>query len=182
MTEITESWYSNLIEELTAIVDGVVESRFNYSWDLIDCYHQIGTRLLQENDSFERSKIYGEKISQRVAKSIGRSYSTVRYAVKFAKLFPDLSLFPEGKNIHWRHIINKYLTDGTEKKKIKKADLYRMIKEFRELLEIEWYKYHQERINPQEYTSIVVLENIMGFIRYLQDQVNKITGELGEKC
>jgi len=177
MTEITESWYSQLIEELNSIVDGVVESRFNYSWELIECYHQIGARLLQENSNFERSQIYGEKITQRVAKSIGRSKRTLDYAVQFARLFPDLNLLPEGKNIHWRHVINKYLTTGEKKSTIKKIDLLRMIKEIKELLSTEYLKAHQEEVTltPASFgynSNRVKIE----FIRYLQDQFNKITG------
>lgn len=175
-TETTESWYASLVEDLTAIVDGVVESRFNYSWDLIDCYHQIGARLLRENDNFERSKIYGEKITQRVAKSIGRSKRTLDYAVRFAKVFPDLNLLPEGKNTHWRHIINKYLTNGSEKPTIKKADLHWMIKGIKELLETELKKELQSVNNGE----VTINKSNVEFIRYLQDQVNKITGGLNE--
>jgi len=163
---ITESWYSSLIEDLT---DLITEKTFTSRWELIDCYHQVGTRILQENDNFERAKIYGENILQGLAKSIGRSQRTLAYAVKFAKMYPDLNLLPEAKNTSWNHIINKYLTDGTEKKVIKKADPYRMIKEIRELLRIEGLKAQQDSWH-QEYLSV------NDFIRYLQDQFNKITG------
>ena len=166
-TEITESWYNQLIEDLTNLI---TEKTFTSRWELIDCYHQVGTRILQENDNFERAKIYGENILQGLAKSIGRSQRTLSYAVKFAKLYPDLNLFPEAKNTSWNHIINKYLTDGTEKKVVKKADLYRMIKEIRDMLEIEYLKAHQEEV-----ATVGFCESLSQFIRYLQDQVNKIT-------
>jgi len=171
-TEIAESWYSNLVEELTDII---VEKRFEHTTALIECYHMVGTRILQENDNFERSKIYGENILQTLAKSLGRSQRTLAYAVKFAKLYPDLNLLLEGKNWTWNHIINKYLTDGTEKKVVKKADLYRMIKEIRELLERELLIYKQEVIDG--IGDVIKRDE---FIRYLQDQVNKIIGELNE--
>ena len=172
-TEIAESWYSNLVEELTDII---VEKRFEHTTALIECYHMVGTRILQENDNFERSKIYGENILQTLAKSLGRSQRTLAYAVKFAKLYPDLNLLLEGKNWTWNHIINKYLTDGTEKKVVKKADLYRMIKEIRELLETELKKELQSVNNGE----IAINKSNVEFIRYLQDQVNKITRELNE--
>ena len=169
-TEITESWYNSLIEDLNGIVDGAVELRFIYSWELIECYHRMGTRILQENDNFERSKIYGGKIVQRVAESIGRSEKTVYNAIKFAKMFPDLNLLPEGKNIVWKHIINKYLTAGEEKPvKITPTEMIRQIKQ---LLQTEWMKANQglaERNDPHQKT-------ICEFIRYLQDQVEKIAG------
>ena len=172
-TEIIESWYTSLIEDLT---DLIIEKTFTSRWELIDCYHRVGTRILQENDNFERAKIYGENILQGLAKSIGRSQRTLSYAVKFAKLYPDLNLLPEGKTVSWNHIINKYLTDGTEKKVVKKADLYRMIKEIRDLLETELKKELQSVNNGE----IAINKSNVEFIRYLQDHVNKITGELNE--
>ena len=168
-TEITESWFTNLIEDLNSIVDGAVELRFIYSWELIECYHQMGTRILQENDNFERSKIYGGKIVKRVAESIGRSEKTVYNAIKFAKMFPDLNMLPEGKNCHWRHIINKYLTEGDKPVKITPTE---MIKQIKQLLQHEWEKENQsiQAGEPSEFS------NLYDFIRYLQDQINKITG------
>jgi hypothetical protein len=83
---------------------------------------------------------------------------------------------PEAKNTSWHHIVNKYLTDGTEKKVVKKADLYRMIKEIKELLEREWLENHQIEVT---FTNPLNSFRDKGeFIRYLQDQFNKITGEL----
>ena len=56
----------------------------------------------------------------------------------------------------------------------KKADLYRMIKEIKELLETEYLKELQLVNNG----DIAINKSNIGFIRYLQDQVNKITGEV----
>jgi len=178
-TEIVESWYNSLIDELQDII---TEKVFEHTFSLIECWHLVGTRILQENDSFERSKIYGEKIVQRIAKSLNKKTRNFYYAIKFAKLYPDLNLLPEGKNVSWNHIINKYLTDGTEKKVVKKGDLYRMIKEIKELLEHEYLDANNRMINihlsgdDDVYHDKAKCE----FIRYLQDQVNKITGELNE--
>jgi len=170
-TEITESWYSNLVEELQDII---VEKRFEHASALVECYHMVGTRILQENDNFERSKIYGENILQHLAKSLGRSQRTLSYAVKFAKMYPELNMLPVGKNWTWNHIINKYLTDSTEKKVIKKADLYRMIKEIKELLKTELEKELQSVNNGE----IAINKSKVEFLRYLQDQVNKIVGDI----
>ena len=171
--EITESWYNTLIEELNDII---TEKRFEHTTALIECYHMVGARILQENDNFERAKIYGQEILQRLAKSLDKSPRTLAYAVKFAKMYPELNMLPEGKNWTWNHIINKYLTDGKEKPTIKKADLYRMIKEIKELLNTEYLKAHQEEVTltwaSYGYDSN---KTIIRFIRYLQDQVNKIT-------
>ena len=112
---------------------------------------------------------------QRIAQSLGKSKRTIHYAIQFAREYPDLNLLNEGKNISWSHIVNKYLTDGTQKHIIKKADLYRMIKEIRELLEHEWESNNQD---AYEYRGIGSkrdeAELKCTYIRYLQDQVNKI--------
>ncbi len=171
-TEITESWYSSLVDELQDII---TEKRFEHTTALIECYHMVGTRILQENDNFERSKIYGDQILQRLAKSMGRSQRTLAYAVKFAKLYPDLNLLPEAKNTNWNRIINKYLTDGSEKKVVKKTDLYGMIKAIKKLLEVEYLKAHQEAV---EMGANIEHDRMCSFIRYLQDQIGKITEEL----
>ena len=176
ITEITESWYTSLIDELQDII---TEKTFTSRWELIDCYHQVATRKLRENENFERVKIYGQEILQRLAKSLGKSQRTLAYTVKFAKLYPNLELLPEGKTLSWNHIINKYLTDGTGKKVVKKADLYRMIREIKELLNTEYLKAHQVEVTPASF-GYDANKAIIGFIRYLQDQVNKIIGEIDE--
>lgn len=165
-TEITESWYSQLIEELADII---TETGFTSRWTLIEGYHQVGTRILKENENFERAKIYGKDIVQRIAESLGKSERTLYYAVQFAKTYPDLNLLPEGKNLSWSHVVNKYLTTGEKKPTITKGELMKQIEEIKKLLE------HERLTALQEgHTSIIE------FIRYLQDQVNKITSVSGE--
>lgn len=168
---ITDSWYLTLIEELK---DLLVETEFTSRWTLIEGYHSLGVRILQENENFERSKIYGENIVHRIAESLGKKPRTIHYAIKFAKEYPDLNLLPEAKNTSWYHIVNKYLTDGTEKTIVKKVDLYRMIKEIKELLETEL----QKEIQLVNNGDIAVNKSNVAFIRYLQDQVSKIVSDL----
>ncbi len=163
-----QDWFIQLVDECKDIV---TETEFTSRWALVEGYHSLGSRILQENDNFERAKIYNENILQRIAESLGKSQRTLYYAVQFAKTFPNLSLLPDGKNLSWRHVINKYLTNGTEKKVVKKADLYRMIKEIKKLLETEYMKAHQEAV---EMGAIIENDKLCAFIRYLQDQFNKI--------
>ena len=172
-TEITESWYNSLIEDLK---DLIVETEFTSRWALIEGYHYLGTRILQEKEMFERAGLQNDQIVQRVANSLQRKPRTIYYAIQFAKTYPDLNLLPEGKDCSWHKVVNKYLTDGTEKKVVKKSDLYRMIKEIRELLKYEWQLAHQETVREEQGWLVERCE----YIRYLQDQVNKITGELNE--
>ena len=179
-TEIIESWYNQLIEDCK---DLIIEVEFTSRWTLIEGYHSLGSRILQENENFERDKIYGEGICNVVAQSLGKRPRTIYYAIQFAKEYPDLNLLPEGKNTSWHHIVNKYLTNGTEKKVVKKADLYRMIKEIKELLEHEWQEANQEvnSVGIQTGEHDLIYQSRCEYIRYLQDQVNKITGELNDK-
>ena len=163
-TEIAESWYASLIEELADII---TETGFTSRWALIEGYHAVGTRILQENDNFERAKIYNEQILQRIANSLGKSPRTLYYAVQFVRTYPDLNLLPEGKDCSWSKVVNKYLAIGDKKRTITKADLSRMIKEIKEFLEHERLDAFSEGRTP-----------MVTFICYLQDQIEKIIGEL----
>jgi len=171
-TEITESWYDSLIEDCKDIV---VEHEFASRWALVEGYHTLGIRIIEETANFERSQIYGQNIVQCVAQSLGKKKRTIYYAVKFASLYPDLNLLPEGKNISFHHVINKYLTSGEEKPiKITPTEMIRQIKQ---LLQTEYLKAHQEEVGltPASY-NFTPNKAIVKFIRYLQDQVEKITG------
>jgi len=165
---VVQPWYVNFIDELKDIV---VEHEFASRWALVEGYHTLGSRIISETANFERSQIYGQNIVQCVAQSLGKKKRTIYYAVKFASLYPDLNLLPEGKNISFHHIINKYLTEGEKPVKITPTEIIRQIKQ---LLQTEWDKAHQLLVNE------AVDDGKCEFIRYLQDQVNKITGGLNE--
>ena len=170
---IYNQWYDTLIEDLA---DLITETEFTARWALVEGYHQVGSRILQENDNFERSRIYSKNLLQRIAKSLGKSERTLYYAVQFAKLYPDLNLLNEGKNISWHHIVNKYLTTREKKPTIKRGDLVKQIEAFKELLNTEYLRARQQEVgcNDMANTEYDCLET---FIRHLQDQLNKITGE-----
>ena len=85
---IQADWYQSLIDDCGAII---VEAEFTSRWVLVEGYHLLGQRILAENDNFERKKIYGQKIVQRVAESLNKKERTIFNAVKFAKKFPDLA-------------------------------------------------------------------------------------------
>ena len=104
-------WYQSLIDDCQSIM---VEAEFTSRWALVEGYHTLGMRILTENDNFERQKIYGQKIVQRVAESLNKKERTIFNAVKFAKKFPDLAVLPEGKNTSWRKICNEYLPEHKE--------------------------------------------------------------------
>ena len=101
-----EEWYTAFMEECRAIV---VEGEFTARWALVECYHQLGKRILEENHNFERRKIYGDEIATRVSQSIERSKRTVERAVHFAKKYPSLDDVPGGKAMSWRRVCNELL-------------------------------------------------------------------------
>ena len=109
MNEITvEKWYSDLVDDCHNIM---TEAVFISRWALVEGYHNLGKRILEEHDNFERKKIYGEKIVQGLAESLNMSGRILWYAIQFVKKYPDLTTVPEGKNITWNKIITKYLPE-----------------------------------------------------------------------
>ena len=114
MNEITvEKWYSALVEDCHDIITEAVHQSH---WILLEGYHNLGKRILEEHDNFERNKIYGEKIVQGLAESLNMSSRILWYAIQFVQKYPDLNEVPEGKNITWNKIITKYLTTSKEYK------------------------------------------------------------------
>lgn len=170
LTVINDLWYETLIEDCKDII---TEAVFTHTWSLVEGYHQLGTRILMENDNFERAKIYGQDIVQRIAESLNKKPRTIYYAVQFARKYPDLTLLTEGKNVSWHHIINKYLTEGKEDKPARPTvtSLIQMLKEIKKLLQTEWMKANQE----VQSGDVAINKSNCEFIRYLQDQINKIT-------
>jgi len=107
-----QEWYQLLVDECKAII---TEAIFTHNWALVEGYHQLGERILQEHDNFERAKIYGKKIVSQVTESLEGKASerTVWRSMQFAQKYPKLELLPEGKNTSWHDICNKYLPETT---------------------------------------------------------------------
>lgn len=108
---ILGQWYLDLVDDCKAIL---VETEFTARWALVEGYHTLGLRILDENNQFEREKIYGQQIVQRIANSLEKRPRTIYYAIQFAKDYPDLNKLPEGKNTSWFQIISKYLTGNSK--------------------------------------------------------------------
>ena len=103
---IKHKWFYHMIED---IKDLITEATFTARWTIIEAYHSLGLRILQEKGNFEKSGIKDERIIETVAKAIGKSERTVYYAVEFAQRYPTLNMLPEGKNTSWHRIVNQYL-------------------------------------------------------------------------
>ncbi len=102
----TQDWYEQLISELKEIL---TEMSFSLRWGLIETYHAIGRRILQEQENFERSQIYGMQRVEMIAEALGKKPRTIYYAIEFAKKYPELSMLKEGKNISWHSIVHNHL-------------------------------------------------------------------------
>lgn len=108
---ISGDWYTLLIDDCKAII---TETGFISRWALVEGYHTLGQRILDENDSFKREKIYGKEIVQCIAQSLGKSKRTLFQAIQFARTYPDLNDVPFGKDLSWYRVCNELLP-GVEK-------------------------------------------------------------------
>lgn len=104
-----QEWFKGLIEECDAII---VETRHNAHWTLLEGYHQLGARIIEEKTNFENGG-YGKQIVQVVANSLHKSERTIYNAIQLAEQYPNLSALPEGKAITWSKMCKKYLPQKT---------------------------------------------------------------------
>lgn len=107
-----DDWYNALIEECKAII---TETEFTARWALVEGYHHLGKRILEDNDNFERQKIYGQEIVSRVTESLEVSSRTIWRAIQFAKKYPELDQVPGGKAVSWRRVCNELLPSNKSK-------------------------------------------------------------------
>jgi hypothetical protein len=102
--EIQINEYQLLIDDCKSII---VEGEFTSRWSLIETYHAVGKRISEEK----------EVSIKKLARDINKSERTLQRSVQFYKKYPDLALLPDGKNVSWHHIVNKYLPDTLKDKK-----------------------------------------------------------------
>jgi hypothetical protein len=95
--------YKNLISDCKEII---TEYEFTSRWSLIEGYHALGERISKEENV----------IMTQLAEDLNKSVRTIQRSVQFYKMYPNLNMLPEGKNVSWYLICNKYLTSGKKKK------------------------------------------------------------------
>ena len=117
---VVQDWYQALVEECDAIV---TETVFLARWQLIEGYHKLGSRILEDYKNFERQNVYGKDIVQCIARSTGKSKRTIYYAIQFASKYKDINELPEGKNISWYKVCTKLLPE-TNKEDLGCSHLY----------------------------------------------------------
>lgn len=98
MNDITPDELQSLIDD---ILSTITEAKFTARWVLVEGYHKIGERLQGVRND--------KKIIVTVTQNTGIKERTLYRAIQFYKKFPDLNLLPEGKNVSWHDICNKYL-------------------------------------------------------------------------
>ena len=107
-----EDWYIQLLDDCQTIL---TEAEFTSRWALLEGYHQLGQRILQDHQQFERQRIYGHEIVQHVARSLKKSPRTIAYALAFAKKFPELDKLPGGKAVSWHRICHELLPEKPDR-------------------------------------------------------------------
>lgn len=106
----TQDWYKSMVEDCQAVI---TEAVFTSNWTLVEGYHQLGKRISEEKANFDKAGLYGQKITTQVSLSLGKSVRTIERAVQFYDKYPDLQLLPDGKNVTWHKVVNKYLPKTT---------------------------------------------------------------------
>jgi len=158
-----EPFFLQLVEDCKDIL---TESSFASRWSLVEGYHLLGTRILQDEVNLTKG---GSTLRSRIAslaKYVGKRERSLYYAVEFVRKFPDLNSLPEGKDTNWYRIVNKYLTTETDKHHVTMSDLRSIIYEIDKLLKTEYQKALQcEMSGIQEYSKL------SDFIYYLQVEI-----------
>jgi hypothetical protein len=104
-------WYQILVEEIQAII---VERLYRSRQEVISCWHEVGARICTDPNYQKYSK--GNLSAHRqLAADIGKSLSSLYFAMQFYQKFPILSTLlessPHGKNLSWHKIINEELVE-----------------------------------------------------------------------
>ncbi len=108
---ITSEWFLALIKECKTTI---IERRYRIAAELLDMKWEIGDRILQDADKFEKLGISGGKMCHAVSLALNCSKREIYRCIQFRKKYPKLNDLPEGKNITWHKIVNQYLSDKTK--------------------------------------------------------------------
>jgi hypothetical protein len=108
-----DAWMQELSDDLHGMfTEGVHHSR----WELIKTYHSVGKRILSD-DNFVKHAKGNATILDTVSNNSGIHKRDLYRSIKFYDKFPDLDLLPDGKNISWHKIVEKYLPETLSEKK-----------------------------------------------------------------
>ncbi len=105
---ITAEWFLALIKECKTTI---IERRYRIAAELLDMKWEVGDRILQDADKFEKLGISGGKMCHAVSLALNCSKREIYRCIQFRKKYPKLNDLPEGKNITWHKMVNIYLSD-----------------------------------------------------------------------
>jgi len=108
---VVMDWYQSLVDDIVATK---TERIFTARWEIICCYHDIGRRLVEDQDYQRYSHGNGKLLSQ-VSKDTEISERDLYRSIQFFTLYPDLDRLPDGKNISWHKVCNNLLPAGDAK-------------------------------------------------------------------
>ena len=111
-------WFTVMIDECKSLL---IEAKTASNWVIICAYHSIGSAINDYQKHFEGRGLYGQKIAEKVARSMGVNRRYIFDAMRFAKKYPDLDTFPGDKSMHWARVRDTYILDNVEKDKEKQA-------------------------------------------------------------
>ena len=86
------------------------EGIFHSRWALIETYHNVGSRLMTDENFIQHAKGNASCLSQ-VTQMTGIKERELYRAIQFYNKYPDLGKVPEGKNISWSKIVEMYLPE-----------------------------------------------------------------------
>jgi len=132
MNELVETkWYKHLIKNIDELY---VETKFNMGEDLVHYYHNLGELIVENHGNFEREKVYGKNILERVRTSLAEinikySVSTLYRVKQFYTQHPDWEVFKttfntNKKGIVW-HDVCKALPLPKDLQEVKEKDEYK---------------------------------------------------------
>lgn len=114
---IKDDWYRALVDDLKS---AITESVFNSRWALIEGYYYLGQRIIEARPQFKAQGMRDGEIVQCIADAIEKSPRTVYQSIQLVRKYPKMDMLPDGKNISWYKLCNKYLPEPREKETIEK--------------------------------------------------------------
>jgi len=112
--------------------------------DIIRRRHELGMRILEDEDKYVKHKWGSGGFVKRLASDIDVKPATVYYAIRFAEKYPDIEKFLmshklHGESLNWRYIVHNLLYEPKPKPKSKSlAKLKSTMTELKSLKALEF--------------------------------------------
>lgn len=90
----------------------VVEGEFSARWTLLETYHKLGERIVNDGHFVWNARGNGATLNH-LSKLTGISERRLYHSIQFYTKWPNLDELPFGKNISWSKVV-ALLPDGKE--------------------------------------------------------------------